>query len=409
MLADEEAIFHFESALEMLNHAPELSTDLADSVELRLELSTPRMHLHSAADEEILRLCRDVEPIAEQIGDARHLLTLYRSLSSCLFSKAEYEECIRYGRRSIEIARAIGDNASVCTAAYTQAVHYLQTGQPKWVEKLAPPLLEWLEDTGPAQLFRQPYPPYITLAGSLGVACTMMGRLDESDRWHERSLKVAGEAAHSYGLALSHVLWGWTCYSRRDGLGCRRHGDEALHIAASAKLPGPQMMALYNLGIGHVVEGNVSEGLEFIERGLGLAETLGYVALRTEASYGLARGYLKNGKLTDAAAICEQALTFAEKTGERKLNPEFHTLLAEISMRRGALATDDAKRHLEAAISSATDQHMSLFASRSLFLLAKAYESEGDAGSAETASARARELMPAATSRAWLKDAGQRC
>jgi tetratricopeptide (TPR) repeat protein len=165
------------------------------------------------------------------------------------------------------------------------------------------------------------------------------------------------------------------------------------------------MMGLYNSGLGYVLEGSVSQGIALLEEGLDMAAGLRYRALRTEAYYGLAQGYLAQGELGRATAVCDEALWFSSATGERKLTPEFHRLMADISLRRGTRHLADARRHLQAAIKICAETGMSLFACRSQLLLAKVYREEKDFAGARIAVTRARELLPARAPEGWLRDA----
>ena len=322
-----EAIAHFDTAVT-------IADQLGDEVEIRklridarLDSYPARMHSRTAADDGLLRVCRDAEPLAVTLGDQRRLTRLYAYFAGSHFARAEYRDCIEVGQRGLHYAHHNLEVAAI--TGYIPSSAMLQAGEFAALVGMAQPIANGLERAGATtEPFGQPYPPYVCLAANLGWAFALTGRFVKSEAFLEKALTAAAESGSSYALSLAHAVTGWSACVRGHGEAAITHGRQAERMAHEARLPGPEMFGISSMGIGSVLCGRVNDGIALLENYLARADALKYVAYRSDAVYGLALGYLAQGNSSRVIETCQVGLQ-AAVAGERKLEAEFHRVLGE--------------------------------------------------------------------------------
>lgn len=357
-----EAETHFDTAIEILDRLPDQPALLPLRVDARLDAYPVRMHLHSAADESLVRLCREAEPLAQQLGDPARLMQLDMWYAAAYFARADYPNCMEVGLRAVE--RAGDDIRRLAITTYIPFVALLQGGQIRLVLERAPLIVTRMQDEGlTTQMLGQPYPPYVCLAGTLGWALAFAGRQEEADDMLAAALAAALASGHKYAIALAHAMTGWTASARGEGRRARDHGAQAVRIGRQHRLAGPEMFGLCSWGIGNVLEGKIDEGIALLEEAEAKSTTLGYAAFRTDVYYGLALGYAARGDDAVAMSWCHNGLERVA-AGERKLEGEFHRLIAECALRRGLVV--EADQHTRAAYAACDTLGTMIFLDRVL-------------------------------------------
>jgi serine/threonine protein kinase len=355
-----EAQGHFDSAMAILDRMPDTIDTRALKVDARLDAYPVFQYQRSAADETLLRLCHETEPIAQQLGDIERLTRLYVNFAITYFARADYTNCIDLGMRGM--AQAGNDIGVLGMTAYNPLVALLQAGRLMALIDMAPSIVDRLERHGlSTDLLGQTYPPYVAIAGALGLALIMSGRFEDGHRYLGRALQAGKESGHHYAIALAHAMTSWSAYCDLNGARGVQHGHEAARIGRERRVPGPELLGLYGAGIGHVLMAEVDEGIRVLEQALAKASALGYRACRTDGYYGLALAYGARGEVAQSMTWCRTGFDLAA-AGERKLLAEFYRLLAEDALRRVAL--DEAEEHLLAARAVCEEQGTTVFLER---------------------------------------------
>jgi predicted ATPase len=96
LCANREAIQRFERALEMLGRLPESLGRTNQAVDVRLDLCSPKLQLGRL--DEVLRLCREAESLAKELGDQGRLAHVYSHLSNYHYMNGEPDTATEFAR-----------------------------------------------------------------------------------------------------------------------------------------------------------------------------------------------------------------------------------------------------------------------------------------------------------------------
>src|SRR5262249_31362770 len=107
--ANGEAVEAFQDALAALKRLPETRETTEQAIDLRLDLRPPPLPLGRLDD--VLRVSREAERLASDLGDEARLARVYTYLINYHYLKGETKQAIEYGQRCLEVGRAIGDAA----------------------------------------------------------------------------------------------------------------------------------------------------------------------------------------------------------------------------------------------------------------------------------------------------------
>jgi tetratricopeptide (TPR) repeat protein/predicted Ser/Thr protein kinase len=349
--ATTDAIAHLGTAIRILDDLTETPELLASKVDLRTDLFLPSVHVLTAASDRNVDLCKETLALAERLGDHARLSVVHANLANCFYARASYDDCIRYGRLTMDQLVQPGAVGGSIAAVHTVVGALLQTGQVAEVVTRTLPLLAQLEQAGACRsTFGVTCPPYVGLGGALAWAYGLMGRQSDADEWIGKSVRAATEAEHRYGLAAAHVYAAGALAPLEAPGRILAHGEAALRLARENGFAGFEVFAMYAIGVGNLVDGRPKEALEWAERALGLATKFGFATVQTNGYAVLAAGHLALGDPAHTAAVCGRALAVADRTGEHKLDADLHRLFAEARMAQASPDHDDAAHHLAASL-----------------------------------------------------------
>ena len=127
--ANREAVAFHEQALGALRHLPESRETFALAVDVRLDLRPPLLQLGRL--DEIHRLSKEAESMAEQIGDEERQARAYSYLINYHYLRGEPARAIEYGARCLGIAERLRrSRAGHARAALHRPRHHAQGQAP---------------------------------------------------------------------------------------------------------------------------------------------------------------------------------------------------------------------------------------------------------------------------------------
>src|SRR5262249_15857410 len=123
--ANREAIAFYDDALAALRHLPESAETFALAIDLRLELRPPLLQLGRL--DEIHRLSKEAEDMAQQVNDEERLARAYSYLVNYHYLLGEPARTVDYGARCLSIAERRHDRALARVAGrYLGHSHHAQ-------------------------------------------------------------------------------------------------------------------------------------------------------------------------------------------------------------------------------------------------------------------------------------------
>lgn len=327
---------------------------MEQAVDLRFDLRNALQPLMEHP--RIFAVLREVEPIAEALGDPRRLAWLGAYFAQYFYTQGQPERAIESSQRVMALAASLDD-----------------------------------------------VPLRATSTAFLGIASHAAGDYRGAvDALRENLASLEDETVRqSSGLgfpALTSRAWlTWCLGELGDFPEGRSHGETGLTSAARVQAPGPLILALYTLGYVHLRQGRLADAISVLERGLELhrtsdvriwfapnasflgcalalagrpAEALRLCEQAVEQASGirhvfhswwlanLAEAYLAGRCPGEALAWAERALDLSREHGERGVEAWVRRLLGEIAQSGDRLDETAAEGHYRAALALAGERGM---------------------------------------------------
>jgi transcriptional regulator with AAA-type ATPase domain/tetratricopeptide (TPR) repeat protein len=302
-----EAKAHFERALEALERLPRTRDVVERGLDLRFSLRHALFTLGEYG--QIFDRMREVERLAEEVGDERRLAEASYYLATGFYAVADHVAADRHARRGLARAAALGDRMFEVEAAIRLGLVHHGLGDYETAVDFLRPTLDHLVVGHHLPL--TPVSPFVHARVWLAWCCADLGRFEEG----------------------------------------RIVGEDALRMAETPEHPNNFTMATFGLGHLLLVQGDLERAIGVLERGVDVARRTGNAHWFPRVAAALGYGHTLAGRVADGLGLLEEAIARARANGLRAMMPRFVGWWAEtLHLRgRGDEATSAAHRALEMA------------------------------------------------------------
>jgi tetratricopeptide (TPR) repeat protein len=246
--------------------------------------------------------------IARQIGDSKQEENALGNLGNVYHSIGKYREAIKYHQQSLTISCKIGDRRGEGIDQCNLALAYSLLGKPdQAIEYLRKSLLiarEIGNRSGEAHAL-----------GNLALVYRNLGKYDQAIEYDRQSLTIESEIGDRYGeadqlrgLGLDYLFLG-------DYEQAIDYHQQSLIIAQEINAYGLEGTALCNLGVALIQLKEYSEALKYLPAALEILKKIGYRHGETITLYNLAVIYYQLNELDLAQKSCDRALSIATELG----------------------------------------------------------------------------------------------
>jgi class 3 adenylate cyclase/tetratricopeptide (TPR) repeat protein len=331
-----EALASFEQALQALAHLPEPGNTRVLAIELRLALGFP---LHALGEYgRCLALLGEAEALAKASDDPARLVQVLAGMATVLRIMGDLDGAMAAGRQARELAAALGDSALQAYASHTLGQAYYDIG----------------DFDRAAELWRQNVEAADRESGTPRTDVRIL-----SQAWLARTLSALGAFPEG-----------------------RRHGEEALRLAALAGRGGPPLQVHSCLGQLYLAQGDLEQAIRVLDQGLALCRTSGDRTILRPIMAGLGYASALQGHLAEGRALLEEANSDSIRTGARQ-SPYWVAWLSEVCRLEGH--GEEAWQHARQALDLARQQKVRGEEAHALYQLGvvQAYADLPDAEQAE--------------------------
>jgi class 3 adenylate cyclase/tetratricopeptide (TPR) repeat protein len=398
--ANREAVAFYQDALAALRHLPESRETFALAIDLRLDLRPPLLQLGRLDD--IHRLSREAESMAQQVNDEARLARAYAYLVNYHYLLGEPARTVEYGARCLGIAERRGDPALATLARrYLGHSHHAQ-GQHRAAIQVLEDNLSALDaeitagTTGVAATTA-----YVASSAWLAWAFADLGEFERADACLDRARAHADFARHPYSQAIAWTLTGAVWYARGQVDRAVAPLARSLEICEQASLSVWQPIPAALLGGCLLALDRKDDGLALLRDGVRRAESLGVMAYLARWVLHLAEGQLATGDVVTARASAERGLSLALAHGERAHEALAWRVLGDVAAKEGAF--ERAREAYEQALALADELALRPLVARTHFDLGRLQRRLGHLADAEEHLARAVVLFADMGMRAWLE------
>jgi tetratricopeptide (TPR) repeat protein len=294
--AHREAVACFDHALVALRHLPENQDTLTQAIDLRFALRQVLFPLGEL--ERILDDLRQVEALAETLGDQRRLGYVYSYMTNHYRLVGAYDHAVASGQRALALATDLGDVA-------------LQVMIHEYLGQLYFPLGHYEQAIG---FFKH------------NVTCLTGGLV------HER-FGLAGFPSVVSRSYLTRCLAEVGAFP--EGMAI---GQEAIQIAEAANHPYSCIAAYGGVGLLSLRQGALLQATSMLKRGLELCKVANLPIWFAATAAGLGRAYALAGRLAEALRLLQHVV---EQSLSRLVYPLCMIHLSEAYLLAGRV--DDAR------------------------------------------------------------------
>jgi class 3 adenylate cyclase/tetratricopeptide (TPR) repeat protein len=397
--ANREAVAFYDDALTALRHLPESRETFALAIDLRLDLRPPLLQLGRLDD--IHRLSKEAESMAQQVDDEERLARAYSYLVNYHYLLGEPTRTVEYGARCLAIAERRRDPALATLARrYLGHSHHAQ-GQHRMAVQILEDNLTALDADIAGSTAVANTTANVASSAWLAWALADLGEFDRADACLDRARAQADLARHPYSQAIAWTLTGAVWYARGQVDRAVPTLARSLEICEQANLTVWQPIPATLLGACLIALDRKDDGMALLRDGVRRAESLGVMAYLSRWMLHLAEGLLMTGDVPAARVTADRAMALALAHGERAHEAMAWRVLADVSAREASF--DAARQAYEQTLTLADELGLRPQQARAHFDLGRLQRRLGHLRDAEDHLARAIVLFADMGMRSWLE------
>jgi class 3 adenylate cyclase/tetratricopeptide (TPR) repeat protein len=397
--ANREAVAFYEDALSALRHLPESRETFALAIDLRLDLRPPLLQLGRLDD--IHRLSKEAESMAQQVNDEERLARAYSYLVNYHYLLGEPARTVEYGARCLGIAERRGDPALATLARrYLGHSHHAQGRHTMAIRVLEDNLIGLEAESGAARSVPSTT-AYVASAAWLAWALADLGEFDRADTYLDRARAQADAARHPYSQAIAWTLTAAVWSARGQIERALAPLARSLEICEEASLSVWRPIAATLLGACLMSLDRKDDGIALLRDGVRRAESLGVMAYLSRWMVHLAEGLLAIGDVATARVTADRAMALALTHGERAHEAMAWRVLGDVAAKEAGF--DAARQAYEQTLALAEELALRPQLARAHFDLGRMQRRLGHLDDAEDHLARAIVLFADIGMRSWLE------
>jgi tetratricopeptide (TPR) repeat protein len=354
--ANREAVAYFEQALAALTRLPDSRERREQAIDLRFDLRPALVPI--AELEQLFEYLREVELLAEALGDQRRLGRALIYMTRAFWETGDQEHALETGQRAFALANELSDFSLQIMAHYALGrVHSALGNYHQAIE-----LLSKNADLLQGDLRRERFglTGLASVSSNLGLseALTELGEFGEAMAFGEEAIRIAEEVDHLYSRGWAY--WGMgNLYLYKGNLPQAISVLErsfALHQSAYLPLHAPLVAS--DLGAAFALSGRIAEALPLLEQAVeqGLSGRARVWLPRWIIQLGA--GYLLAGRIEAAMTEAQRALTLARDSKQRGLEAWALRLLGQVEARQEFPTVGLAEAHYRQAMAVADELKM---------------------------------------------------
>jgi predicted ATPase len=335
ILANEEAIAHFQQALALLASLPH--TPERDQVEIALQLAlgTPLVACSGFTAPEFGQAMARARQLCQRTdgGDSLELISALFFLNIYHGLRAEYREAIELGEEALHLAQRAEDPLLIawahfslgwvldCVGDFFQARAHLEQ-----VSAFYDP-----EQHRSLALRRYGADPGVFALAWVTNSLWYLGYPDQALHRSQEALALAQALDHPFTLvqALGSGV-AMTRMRRREVQAAQEYIQAELRLSSEKRFVHYQAAADCRQGWAFVDAGQVEEGIAHLRQALTARQAMGANTHRTLYSIQLAEGYRKAGRVEEGLDVLAEASLIMQDTGERCCEAELYRVRGEL-------------------------------------------------------------------------------
>ncbi len=334
-VANQQAIGHLTTALELLSQLPETAEHDQREIALQSSLNIPFLITKGYTAPEVEAACGRARELCRQYPQAPQLFSVLFGLMRFYSTTGKND----VGREIAEQMRALAQ----------------QVGDPTWM-MLA---YGWLggsaanagdlvraHDDLTQSLSRYDHPQHKDLFYQYSdptgvVVCTYLmyvlwfrGYPGQSEFYAQKAMIWADDIAHPFVVAGANFFGAFSACFCGDAQRAEHHANITLTLATEHQIVNFEALAHWCYGWARFAQGHIAEGLGQMQSGLALARQIGFQLFIPDGLLVQAQCYLQAGKIEDGLGSLTEAAKIIEQSNMRVCEAELYRLRGEFLLAR---------------------------------------------------------------------------
>ncbi len=332
--ANEEAITHLTTALELLTTLPDTRARAQQELLLHVTLGAPLQVTRSVSSPEVKATYTRARELCQQLGETRQFFPVLFGLRMFHQIGGELRTARELGEQLLDLAQKEQDPALLVAAHAALGNTLLHLGEFDAVQAHLEQCMTFYE--------AQRRHSYVSLysgiePGGLGLICLSqalwyLGYPDQALQKSKAAHTLAQELSHPFTLASVLVLAALSHQLRRERALTQEWAEAAIILAREQGFAAWLGLGVVLQGWAWAEEGQVEEGITQIRQGLVARQAVGAEVYRPYHLALLAEVYGKAGQAEEGLAALAEALAAVEKTGERWYEAELYRLKGTLTL-----------------------------------------------------------------------------
>jgi DNA-binding SARP family transcriptional activator/predicted ATPase len=375
--ANEEAIVHITTALELLKSLPETLERDRWELSLQLALVAPHQAARGYAAPETGRAYARAYELSQRMGGTPDLLPALWSLGSFYLARAEHRKSHQLTEQLLSLAQQMEDTLQVAMARWGLGVNLVYMGALEPARAHLEYVIAFYDPEQHRSLaltFGQD--PGVSALAWASWALWFLGYPDRALERSREALALASELDHPFTLGFALNIAGSLFHQlRRENRTAREQNEAMLQLSAEQGFPFFQLLGGILQGRTQALAGQVEEGKAQMRQGLDTLQAIGTGMHRPHLLALLVDACAVAGQPTEALSVAAEALAFVEQSSERYYEAELHRLRGELLLQQGDVATAEAS--FLKAIEVARSQHAKSWELRATLNLCRLWQRQG--------------------------------
>jgi len=374
--ANEEAIGHFNRALEILDSLPEGAERKERELQLQLAVAVPLQWARGFASPELAEAAARARALCEEIQDPAHTFAALAQVTLFHATQPDYRLALELVAQASDIADALNDPSLAMVPDFQRCWPLLNLGR----------LREAMESSKRAMAAHVPARDNITayvFGFELGIlslvfgswARWFLGYPDSARHDLEQGVAAARELGHPHTLAFALVGACEMYWFLRDPETVQRFTQELEPLAREKGFIYWEAHAVFYRGEEMVREGKARDGIAQMHQAIAGMKATGTETCLSRLFTRMADACRRAGAYDEASAALDSAANVLETHDERYMEAEIHRHRGELALLRGE-EPDSAQARFRQAIEVARRQEAKSLELRATMSLARLWREQ---------------------------------